>query len=117
LARGDTPDAFVWSMNVERRHLTATQKSDAALSLEELTGSLKALAKERQRASGGPTPKKAVPPTLEEPVETTAPRKHRSEALEGVADIVGVSASTVYDVQRLRKRAADGDAGEACLAH
>ena len=92
--RGSSEDAvaYVWSANVERRHLNEGQLSAAGLEREELVARYKGEAAERQREgqkSGGSQIKK--PLGSQEP--NGSPDDRKTTALIGKA--VGVSRSTV----------------------
>jgi hypothetical protein len=89
---GLTPEVFVVSHNLRRRHLSPSQHSTIAALLEER---FKAAAKERQRSSGGDRKSaeaKSVPANLPEPIL-------RREAREEAAALFGVSPRSVQDAK------------------
>jgi ParB-like chromosome segregation protein Spo0J len=88
---GDDPVQFVWDMNVNRRHLTATQTAVAGLKREELKVSAK----------------KLVAPVGRPRDEIVAPVPQFSKTDDAVAKSLGVSPRTVRQVARVIEEAPD----------
>jgi hypothetical protein len=91
---GDDPVQFVWDMNVNRRHLTATQTAVAGLKREELK-------KRAQKLVSRP----GRPRERTEPPVAQLPRGTRTD--EVLARSLGVSTSTVKQVARVIEEAPD----------
>ena len=104
---------FVFSLNLHRRHLTASQKATVAV---EILPMLEEEAKQRQKASGGDqkseearqrksTTKgpKSVPAKLPEPIlDAKQQASHDNESREQAAKIVGVGGRYVQDAKNVK---------------
>lgn len=91
---GDDPVQFVWDMNVNRRHLTATQTAVAGLKREELKQRAQKLVSRPGR-----------PRERTEPPVAQLPRGTRTDQV--LAKSLGVSTSTVKQVARVIEEAPD----------
>ena len=89
---GDDPVQFVWDMNVNRRHLTATQTAVAGLKREELKSKARSLVARPGRPSKH---------------ETTAPVQQFPKTDTVIAKSLGVSSRTVAQVARVIEEAPD----------
>lgn len=89
---GDDPIQFVWDMNVNRRHLTATQTAVAGLKREELKTKAKSLVARPGRPSKH---------------ETSAPVQQFPKTDAVIAKSLGVSSRTVAQVARVIEEAPD----------
>lgn len=89
---GDDPVQFVWDMNVNRRHLTATQTAVAGLKREELKSKAKSLVARPGRPSKH---------------ETSAPVQQFPKTDAVIAKSLGVSSRTVAQVARVIEEAPD----------
>lgn len=89
---GDDPIQFVWDMNVNRRHLTATQTAVAGLKREELKTKAKSLVARPGRPSKH---------------ETSAPVQQFPKTDTVIAKSLGVSSRTVAQVARVIEEAPD----------
>lgn len=87
---GDDPIQFVWDMNVNRRHLTATQTAVAGLKREELKTKAKSLVARPGRPSKH---------------ETSAPVQQFPKTDAVIAKSLGVSSRTVAQVARVIEEA------------
>lgn len=85
---GDDPVQFVWDMNVNRRHLTATQTTVAGMKREELKKRAQQMVSKRGR-----------PRDSMEPPVAQLPKGTRTD--EVLAKSLGVSPSTVKQVARV----------------
>jgi ParB-like chromosome segregation protein Spo0J len=98
-----TPAEYVWSLNMCRRHLTASQKAAVAT---EFLPQLEAAAKARQKASGGDRKSSKSQESSGENrlLQNCSNRSERSEtAVEEAAKIVDVSPRYVADAKRLKE--------------
>lgn len=99
--------AFVVSLNLHRRHLSAGQRAMVAAEMLPL---LEAEAKERQRASGGDRkskntrPSRSVQAILPEPI---APAEPRPQARDEAARAVNVAPRYVQDAKKVAEQAPD----------
>lgn len=93
---GDDPVQFVWDMNVNRRHLTATQTAVAGLKREELKESAKKLVAKPHRPVGSRSGPRV------DHLQVRGPRTD-----EVLAKSLGVSRSTVAQVARVIAEAPD----------
>lgn len=91
--RGESPLAFVWSLNVERRHLSKSQH--AAIGVEMLPLFQEEAEKRRNQAEGRPQGEKSVTRKVEE---------QSGEAASQVAGIVGVDRSYIYDAKLVKEK-------------
>ena len=89
---GDDPVQFVWDMNVNRRHLTATQTAVAGLKREELKSKARSLVARPGRPSKH---------------ETSAPVQQFPKTDTVIAKSLGVSSRTVAQVARVIEEAPD----------
>ena len=90
---------FVMSLNMHRRHLTASQKAVVSLSVEKIQAEE---ARERQRLAGvlyGENHKKEVPQLIAEPLE------NKGEARDKTAEIIGVNRQYISDAKRIQAQA------------
>jgi len=99
--------SFVVSLNLQRRHLSSSQKATVAMDVLPM---LEAEAKERQRAAGergnegGRGNAKTLPQLIGEGFEE--PREqHTNEAVQQAAQLVGTNRQYVSDAKRLRDEA------------
>lgn len=93
---GDSPVAFVWSLNGTRRQLSKSQLAAVAANM---LPALEEEAKKRQQVHGETAPgrpKESLPPKVEEV---------SGEAAAVAAKLVGVSKSYVHDAKRVKKTA------------
>lgn len=91
---GDSPTAFAWSLNAERRHLSNAQR--AALGVEMLPA-LQEEAKRRRLANLKRGLCIPVPPPVGE-------RRKRQESVEAAAQIVGASATNIQYAKAVKER-------------
>lgn len=103
---GDSPVAFVWSLNGARRQLS---KSELAAVAVEMLAPLQEEAKKRQQATGNAARDEngrfaPVPPILEGPVLETSDPAVTGEAAAIAARIVGVSKTYVHDAKRVKQK-------------
>ena len=96
---GDSPTAFAWSLNGQRRHLSKSQLAGIAA---DMLPALQAEAKKRQLSTLKRGDQAPVPLNLEE--------RETGEAASEAAEIVGVDKSYVYAANRIKK--ADPDLHE-----
>lgn len=94
---GDSPTAFAWSLNGERRHLSNAQR--AAIGVEMLPA-LREEAKKRQLAGLKRGLVIPVPPILGERDR----RAKKGEAVEAAAAIVGASATNIQNAKAVKER-------------
>jgi site-specific DNA-methyltransferase (adenine-specific) len=93
--------SFVVSLNLQRRHLTSSQKATVAMDVLPI---LEAEAKERQRAAGEEFGRGKLTQLIEEAIDE--PRKKSSgEATQQAAQMVGTNRQYVNDAKRLRDEA------------
>lgn len=93
---GDTPVAFVWSLNGERRHLTDSQRGAIA---RKMLPELREEAKKRQKASRA-TPGHKVGIQRGTPCDDS----EKGRAAKKAAERVGVSSATIERVEYVAKR-------------
>ncbi len=97
---GDSPAAFVISLNVKRRSLTTAQRLRIAV---DALPALEAEAKERQRIHGGTAPGRPA-----EHFGTTVPEcSEPTRARDTAAALVGLSGRTVGRMARVQEQAPD----------
>lgn len=89
--QGESPVSFVWSLNVERRHLSKSQH--AAIGVEMLP-LFQEEAKKRQQVHGNTAPGKSLTRNSEEV---------SGEAASQAAAIVGVDRSYIYDAKAVKE--------------
>lgn len=94
---GDSPMGFSWSLNGERRHLSHAQKTVVAL---DLLPELEAEAKKREIAGKGPDGSGG---RGNEKNPTARMPEGFGEAAEQAAEIVGVSAKSVYQAKVVKR--------------
>ncbi len=97
---------LVWSLNEKRRHLTAGQRTAAALKLEEVVEQFRKEAEQRKaqgQKSGGRGKKKTFP-SGEGKVSTD---RHENESSAKVASVAGTSRATVERTKAVKERAPD----------
>ena len=92
--------AFVVSLNLQRRHLTSSQKAIVAIDVLPM---LEVEAKERQRAAGEEFGRGKLHQLIDEAIDE--PRKPVPQALEQAAQMVGTNRQYVSDAKRLRDEA------------
>lgn len=101
-----SPTAWVLSMNLHRRHLTAGQKADVA---ERALPILEDEAKARQVAAAHTTNagrgRTHDPKTVQERIPEASPRKPAPQARDLAAQIVGVNPRYVSDMKAIRAKA------------
>jgi hypothetical protein len=91
--------AFVASLNLNRRHLTASQRAAVGADMLPM---LEEEAKERQRAAGGDRKSgaaKSLVPKMEQPIP---PPKRAPSSVETAGKIVGVGKQYVSDAKKLK---------------
>ena len=93
--------SFVVSLNLQRRHLTSSQKATVAVDVLPM---LEAEAKERQRAAGEEFGRGKLTQLIEEAIDEPR-KKSSSEATQQAAQMVGTNRQYVYDAKRLRDEA------------
>ena len=105
---GDENQALqaVISWNLERRHLSSSQKAAIGVELEDLLAELERQAKERQKESGGDRKsewyqEKSVTQKIEQPIED---RNERSATAKAAA-VLGTNRQYVSDAKKLRQTA------------
>lgn len=89
---GENAPEFSLSMNKERRHCTPSQLAVAAVNLLPLEAEE---ARKRQQFHGGTAPGKSLPPNRGEVI--------KGESVDRVAQMVGVGATTVSKVARIKR--------------
>ena len=93
--------SFVVSLNLQRRHLTSSQKAVVAMDVLPM---LEAEAKERQRAAGEEFGRGKLTQLIGEAIDEPRER-HANEAVQQAAQMVGTNRQYVNDAKRLRDEA------------
>ena len=93
--------SFVVSLNLQRRHLTSSQKAVVAMDVLPM---LEAEAKERQRAAGEEFGRGKLTQLIGEAIDEPRER-HANEAVQQAAQMVGTNRQYVSDGKRLRDEA------------